>query len=194
MHGYALCASCAHRAGRPERFDAFGVRAAAFGSYEGALRRAVLAMKRGRRDVATALGTALADAFAADLPRDAVIVPVPTSAARSAARGFDQGVLLAERLGSAAALPVACALRERPDGTQQGRTRSGRLAPRERFACARIVAGARTVLVDDVVTTGATVRDCARALGAAGARVDSALVVARVRAGRSVRGGEVLRS
>jgi predicted amidophosphoribosyltransferase len=132
----------------------------------------------------------LAGAFADDLPRDAVIVPVPTSAARSDARGFDQGVLLAQRLGAAASLPVACALRERPNRAQQGRTRSDRLAPRERFVCARIVAGARAVLVDDVVTTGATVRDCARALGAAGARVESALVVARARAGRCTSHGE----
>lgn len=189
--GTALCAACVAAASSPQRFVAGGVAGCALGAYDATLRRAVLAVKRGRRDVAVALGRALGERLGAGLPRDAVLVPVPTAPRRRAARGFDQAALLARAAGDCARLPVLCALREVAGGAQQGRSRAGRLAARGRFACtASLVAGARLVLVDDVVTTGATLRDCARALAAAGGRVAGAVVVARAFAGGPEPGGE----
>ena len=187
----ALCGACLRDASRPQRFVAGGVPGFALGAYAGTLRRAVLAVKRGRRDVADALGEALCERFGAALPRDAVLVPVPTGARRRASRGFDQAVLLARRAGDGTGLPVLCALREVAGGAQHGRSRADRLAPRERFACsATLVAGVRAVLVDDVVTTGGTLRDCAAALRGRGGRIEGALVVARALAGAGRRSGE----
>jgi predicted amidophosphoribosyltransferase len=191
--GAALCAGCIARAGSVQRFVVGGLPAAALGTYAGTLRRAVLAMKRGRRDLAESLAEALFARFGSDLSRDVVLVPVPTSAARRAARGFDQGLLLARGLGVCAGLPVLCVLSESASEAQQGRDRAARLASRERFVCAGpVVAGMRALLIDDVATTGATLRDCAAALRGSGADVCGALVVARALAGAAQRTGEAL--
>jgi predicted amidophosphoribosyltransferase len=95
-------------------------------------------------------------------------------------RGFDQGVRLAEQLGVRVEVPVLLGLSRRSGDAQRGRSRGARLAARGRFDCTapNLVSRARIVLVDDVVTTGATLADCASVLRSCGAVVTQAAVIA----------------
>ncbi len=149
------------------------------GAYAGTLRRTILAYKRGRRDVGEALAAWLAERCGPFDP-SAVPVSVPTTGPRRAERGFDQSVRLARRLAALRERPVLLALWHRAGDSQRGRTRTARLAARNRFACAgdHVFRGVRIVLVDDVVTTGATLADSAQTLRARGAVVEDAVVLA----------------
>jgi len=177
----AICEACLPSPAATQCFALGSLRVAALGTYDGPLRRAVLALKRGRRDVGAALASALACRFSAELRQQSSLVPVPTTAERRAERGFDQGALLARELGHRSGLGVLDILRQTAGDAQRGRSRSARLGARGRFRCsaAAIVPGLEIVLVDDVATTGATLRDCRAVLESAGARVTGALVVAR---------------
>jgi ComF family protein len=155
------------------------------GYYGGSLREAIHAFKfRGKQALARPLAALLLE------PLDAVassgiaaIVPVPLAPVRERERGFNQALLLAERVGAAAQVAVRprWLRRTRPtlpqaDLTAAERSRNVRGA----FTASIAVAGLDVVVVDDVLTTGATVADCARALHAAGARRVGVLTVARV--------------
>jgi len=179
----ALCGACAPDARTIVRFSLGALPVGALGTYDGPLRRAILAFKRGRRDVGAALAHALSAHLVSRLPAQTILVPVPTAAARRAERGFDQAVLLAREAGRMSGHAVLDVLRQTAGDAQRGRSRSARLRARGRFRCAgtRLVSGARLVLIDDVATTGATLLDCAAVLTAAGARVTSAVVLARAR-------------
>jgi ComF family protein len=176
-----ICEACLPSAAAAQLFSLDSLRVMALGTYDGPLRRAVLRFKHGRRDAGSALASALAERFACELVRQRVLVPVPTTPARRAERGFDQGALLARELGRRSGLGVLEILRQTAGDAQRGRSRSARLDARGRFRCdaAAVVPGLAVVLVDDVVTTGATLRDCRAVLEAAGAEVVGALVVAR---------------
>lgn len=156
-------------------------------AYEDALRRAVLAYKeRGRRDLAAALGELLGGAVggvlgAARPPPPVVLVPVPSSAAARAARGYDHLRPLARRAarrwGIAVAPDVLRLVRAPADSAGLGiAARAANLHQAMRAAPAP--AGASAVVVDDVVTTGATLREAARALRAGGWPVLGAATVA----------------
>lgn len=147
---------------------------AALGAYEGPLRRAVLALKSGRRDVAEAFAARLAPHIA----EGATIVPVPTTAARRRQRGFDGCELLA-RLACGRRASVIAGLVQTRGQTQRGRDRDARLEARRRFIWrGSVLARADVVLLDDVVTTGATLEDCAAIVRAAGGVVQKGIVVA----------------
>ncbi|MDH2909768.1 MAG: hypothetical protein PXZ07_06600 [Candidatus Eremiobacteraeota bacterium] len=96
----ALCSQCAPPSAPLHRTLGGGIEVRALGPYEGTWRRAVLALKDGRRDLAAALGERLGHALeAADLH----LIGVPTSASRRMRRGFDGGEQLASlAIGSAA--------------------------------------------------------------------------------------------
>jgi ComF family protein len=154
------------------------------GLYGGPLADAVQALKYGGRPaVARPLGAWLAARVA--LPPEAVLVPVPLARRRRIARGYDQAALLAGHLARASGRPrlLGALRRLRETPPQVGRTR----AERARNVAGAFAAGPRRVdgldlvLVDDVVTTGATADAAAAALRAAGAR--SVTVVALARAG-----------
>lgn len=109
-----------------------------------------------------------------------VIVPVPLHVRRLRERGFNQALLLARSLGGV--LLRHTLIRTRHTKPQTGlNPRDRRDNVRQAFAVARPpdVKGKVALLVDDVYTTGATVRECARVLLAAGAREVRVLTVAR---------------
>jgi ComF family protein len=174
------CAACL---ARPPAFDvarAVGLYLAD-GTHLNPLARAVRALKfRGHRAVAGTLGEALAGVLPRG-PHDAV-VPVPLHRARLRERGYNQAALLARGLARAARLvlvPDAIA-RRHPTPPQADLDAVARRANvRGAFVASPRMAGAAVVLVDDVLTTGATADACARALRAAGARRVSVLTVGR---------------
>lgn len=122
----------------------------------------------------------------------AALIPVPLSAARERERGFNQAALLAQALSPRWSIPVwqDVVVRTRSTGTQT------RLTPGERSANVRDafavpddkpgprdrLRGLHLVLVDDVLTTGATLNACAAALFEAGARTISYVTFGRARA------------
>ena len=152
--------------------------------YAATARDLVLGLKfHGRPEAATALGRGLAEAvWRARVPGD-LIVPVPLSPRRRRTRGYNQAVLLAAALARSTRLEVCPrALRRRRHGPPQtGLSRSARRrGPRGAFvARPRLVRERCVILVDDVLTTGATARACAVALRHAGARAVTAAVACR---------------
>jgi len=157
------------------------------GPYDGPLREAVLRCKRPAGAlVAQALGGLLAERHAERLRawRPDVVVPVPMHWLRRLGRGTSATGDIARGLARAAGLPVVAALRRTRATVMQNRIpvadRQGNLA--DAIAVRRAVAGRRVLLVDDVMTTGATLRACHRALAAGGAAAVAGVVVARARA------------
>ncbi len=179
--GPALCDACRPPRTERTRFARAGLDVVAVSAYSGTFRRAILAFKRGRRDAIGPLAGLLAESLAAaDVSWNTVIVPVPTTRGRALERGFDQSVALAREVAVRDARPVLVALRKRSRNPQRGRSRLERLRAVNRFAVVApsLVENANVVLVDDVVTTGATLADCAAALRGSGARVLGAFVLA----------------
>jgi ComF family protein len=172
--------------------------------YGGALADALLRLKwKGRDDLARPLGGLLAPCLTASLLRDGkarggdlafdVLLPVPLHPRRLRQRGYNQATLLGRAALEAAGLrrqlplwPTAlCRLRSDPPArslspAERFRRALGAFAVSER-AAARL-AGKRVLLVDDVVTTGATVLGCAVALRTAGAAHVEALALLRAAA------------
>lgn len=184
------CARCGYP--QPERHAAGGCPQCIGGiawarqalTYRAPVPRVVAALKDERR---RALAEPLAGLMAAVMApaRGATLVPVPLARERVAERGFNQAALLADALGREWCMPVRHLL-ERDDARhQRGASRADRLrqAPGAFRAAARAVhAGVplHAVLVDDVVTTGATLSSAARALRAAGCPRVGAVALARV--------------
>jgi predicted amidophosphoribosyltransferase len=106
------------------------------------------------------------------------IVPVPTARLRSMQRGFDPAWELAVALAERARLPVARCIGRSGGGRQVGRGRGLRIGDPPRIRAAGEVPRS-VLLVDDVLTTGATVAACARALRSAGAIRVVAITFAR---------------
>jgi ComF family protein len=134
-------------------------------------------LKFGRREcVAPWLGRAVARGLAARArSAGAVVVPVPMDPGARRRRGFNQAETMARAVAREWALPLACAALAKPLPTR-AQSLLGRAGRRENLRgafCpgrgAGIVRGRSVLLVDDLVTTGATARACADALAAAGA-------------------------
>jgi predicted amidophosphoribosyltransferase len=96
------------------------------------------------------------------------IVPVPTATLRSLGRGFDPAAEIAAALAAETGMPLAGCLRRSGGGRQVGRRRADRLGHPPQVHVRGEVPRS-VLLVDDVLTTGATLSACARALRGAGA-------------------------
>jgi len=151
------------------------------GLFGGPLADAIHALKyRDRPALARPLGAWLAGRVL--LPQGSAIVSVPLGRKRRLTRGYDQAALLARALARVKRLPVLplALARTRETKPQVGRTRADRLRNvRGAFRAAPAVRGRDVVLLDDVVTTGATADACAEALVLAGARSVRVLALAR---------------
>ncbi|HEY3800814.1 MAG TPA: ComF family protein [Caulobacteraceae bacterium] len=175
---------CALCLAQPRAFD----RARAAVVYDDASRDLILKLKRAdRTDLAALFALWLARA-ARDLTNDAdVVVPVPLHPIRLLSRRFNQAAEIARPLARRAHLTYlpGALIRKRHTPTQGGRSGSGRRRNvAGAFACPKSawprIAGKRVLIVDDVLTTGATAEACARALKAAGAARVHVAAVARV--------------
>ena len=179
----AVCADCARD--RPS-WD----RARAVMRYDKHSRRLVLALKHGdRTHLARALGGWMRRAGAEVLDGADLILPVPLHWTRLFARRYNQAGLLAHAIRAAGGPPVAPDwLVRRRRTPSQGRLGAVARARNVRGAFAlrpgRSIRGKRIVLIDDVLTTGATVEECARVLRRGGAEFVGVLTLARaLRAG-----------
>ena len=181
-----VCAAC--RAGL-RGFD----HAASFGLYEGPLRSLIHLYKySGMKPLGRTLAAYMERALSIDERYDAV-VPVPLHWRRQWDRGFNQAELLARHIAKRRGIPVLDALRrKRATATQAGLAGAGR---RRNVAGAFVLrsnalrsgakhdprlTGRKILLIDDVMTTGATASACASALKRGGAMSVSLLTLARV--------------
>lgn len=208
-----LCGSCreALRGDAAERRLPGGLLVASAARFEGPVARTIRAFKAdGRTRLARPLGVALADAvgtIAAVGPGDAggsgdvggtraavgsgdvirpdsvVVVPIPSSRSAMRRRGFRVAEMIARRGGLG---PRRLLYPLRAVADQRGLGREQRVANLAGSLRAARCAGLRVVIVDDIVTTGATLTEAARALRAGGADVIGAATVAATvyRAGR----------
>ena len=115
-----------------------------------------------------------------------VITWTPLSRKRLKKRGYDQARLLAEALAESLQLPCAQLLLKNFDNPPQSRTRSAEerrknVSGAYQAADPALIKDRRILLVDDIVTTGATLSECARVLRSAGAKSVSAITLARSR-------------
>lgn len=174
--GSGLCGACmAH----PPAFD--WARSAAV--YAGAVREAIQAFKfSGKASLARPLAALVLDGWRPPAGVTAV-VPVPLARGRERERGYNQAALLAERIAAGSGVPLRprwlSRLRDTPAQSELSAAER-RANVRHAFGASPEVTGAHVVLVDDVLTTGATVAECSRALRAAGAAAVGVLTVARV--------------
>jgi ComF family protein len=176
-----VCAAC--RSGL-RGFD----HAASFGIYEGSLRSLIHLFKySGMKPLARPLAAFLERVIPVDEHFDAV-VPVPLYWRKQWSRGFNQAELLARCVAKQRDIPVWKALRrKRATATQAGLANAGRrrnvagafVVPPNRKLDSKL-AGKKILLIDDVMTTGATASACAAALKRGGAGSVSLLTLARV--------------
>lgn len=155
--------------------------------YEGPLERAIHQLKyQGRRALAPSLAALLVERYAPFLPSEAWLLAVPLHPHRRRQRGYNQSQLLVDELARAwpVGLPDGRLVRVRDTRSQVGLDRAQRRANVEgAFRWLGPPLGQRPILlVDDVITTGATAEACAAALRSAGAGVVRALSLARVSA------------
>lgn len=180
LEGEILCAACL---AKPPAFD----RARAILAYDEASRGAILALKHADRlDLVPGFARWLGRVGRPLLEGSDLIVPVPLHRGRLWLRRYNQAAELARALGRAWNRPVAVRALERSRATlSQGAMTSAKARRRNVQRAFRVpdtgaVVGRRILLIDDVMTTGATVEACARALKRAGAVQVDILALARV--------------
>ena len=174
----ALCGECLND---PPPWEAFRM----LGFYENLLRELLLRAKFGGEAAVLAVLGELLALRCGDLTPPQAVLPMPLHTQRLRERGFNQCQELARPLASGFGAPLRpdLLIRRESGHSQRGLSRAGRLENlKHAFLAPASAAGLRILLIDDIMTTGATARFAARALVKAGAaRVDLA-VVARAQA------------
>lgn len=178
---FALCARCSIKT------PAYDAARAGF-QYDDISRSLVLGFKHGGRTEGLKMFAGHMRRAGRAMLQDAdYLVPVPLHMSRRVKRRYNQSALLARALAkiSAPAFDPDILLRHRATSSQGGRSASSRRrnvqgAFRIRESAAARIKGAKIVLIDDVMTTGATLESCARTLKRGGAVNVSALTLARV--------------
>jgi competence protein ComFC len=164
--------------------DSFSA-ARACGSYEGALRASILALKREPFIPRHLVALVKEVQQRAPLNRANHVIPVPLHPEREKARGFNQAAVIARELAHAARLPIDEVSLIRTVHSRRHRAGMDAKARRASVAKAfevrypRLIENEHILLVDDVFTTGATVSSCASALLEAGAKEVFVLTIAR---------------
>jgi competence protein ComFC len=188
QHRVQLCPQCTHSLHDKEREPPIdGIRSVAY--LEGTLQEAIYGLKYSYiQELADPLGEMLIEHYnRAPLPAD-IIIPVPLHRRRRRARGYNQSALLAQRLGQATQIPVRRDLlhrhrytrsQTRLNAQERNQNVQGAFSCTDRQSIEQDTVGKRILLIDDVATTGATLRACAQVLQDHGARSVWALTVAR---------------
>ncbi len=154
--------------------------------HEGEAAKAVRAFKYGR---ITALVTPLADRLDVIAPCGEQITWIPGSTQRRRRRGFDPAELLARALARRRSVPARRMLRRRDHSPQTARDREGRLVGPDLEACGPSLSGC-VLVIDDVCTTGSTLRVAAAALRQHGANSVVAAVATLSEGGHTPAAGE----
>ena len=177
--GEALASGCPNCRGQPLPW----LRTVRLGAWSGELREALLDCKyQGVWRQADIFGQQLADKLARPVGGAPRVIPVPMARLRQAQRGFNQAELIARALAKARDWPMARPLKRQGLQTlhRVRATKRQKLARQyhlKRQASAQVT-GCACVLVDDILTTGATAKACAHLLKQAGAASVTLAVVA----------------
>ena len=178
----AFCDACGQGWPRPLAGSVAGVPLIVAGPYTPPLSTAIVRFKyQGRAELSGSLSQLVAPSLASlALPADAVLVPVPLHPKRLATRGYNQAALLAQELArrSGFACRPRLLTRARETERQVGKARRERLTNAADAFLMRQRGARHAVVVDDVVTTGATVRACAQALARGGVALCAVVALA----------------
>ncbi len=172
--GYAVCGDCAERTSLRQVL--------VYTHHQGTAKELLHRMKYERAQAGMAEAAALMAGHLDCLPQDVVLTHVPTATSRVRQRGYDHARLLARSLGHRSDTPYRTLLGRIGQAHQVGSGRAERLRQLEgafRPVHAADIRGRHVVLVDDVLTTGATLETAARVLRRAGAARVSAIVFAQ---------------
>jgi competence protein ComFC len=132
---------------------------------------------QGRRSVARYLALALPQV---NFHENTIITFVPSDGTTRRKRGFDQAELIAKHYAKAQRAKCATLLARSSHERQVGKSRKSRIENvKGNFVSLKNATDKRVILIDDVVTTGATVRECAKVLKEAGAKGIEVLAVAK---------------
>jgi ComF family protein len=169
-----VCISCRPRS-RLRRVWSLGV-------YEAELKSMIWSVKYKRsRSTARLLARYLVDQVPY-LPNDTLVVPIPTATSRVRMRGFDQAVILAKTFAARRKLQYSAFLWRTSQAQQIGKRRLERMKQMENsltLASKSAIEGKSILLIDDVLTTGATLETAAALLRGNGAKHVDAAVIAR---------------
>jgi ComF family protein len=179
----AFCAECGAPVSASGEPLVDGLPLVVLGCYEPPLSTAILRLKyQNRPELALPLARLLAPRLDdAGVPRHVPLVPVPLHARRLATRGYNQAALLAQEVArlSRRACHPRLLQRVRETERQVGKSRSERRENPDGAFELRARGPSRVVLVDDVVTTGSTVRACVQALTAGGIELSAVVALAQ---------------
>ena len=179
--GYPLCVGCRSDircSPIPAIVSLRGVDVEAAAVYDGVMRKLVLALKQRRsRAIAAVLGELLIERLEFDVDALQVVTWAPTSRRHVRERGHDQAKLIAAAVSRHVGIPLQRTLMREGDRSQTGKSRRDRLEG-PTFVAAPFVKERRILIIDDVVTTGATLTAAYECLTSRGASYVACVAVA----------------